>query len=200
MPPDYSGQPGSAGNAGTAGGAGISGDSFLIGTLLATNQPGGNCSGVISDGGYNLCSDATGAFTHPGSLNNTDPWLGPLADNGGPTPTMALLAGSTAIDAGDNSSVSPTDQRGVPRPFGAATDIGAYEYAALLRISRSLGNGLEILLRDGIPGQTCRLLASTNNSDWWPQATNQTAADGKVFFLATVDLLQAQTFYRTVSP
>ncbi len=56
-----------------------------------------------------------------------NPELGPLADNGGPTPTHALQPDSPALDKG-NSSVGPTtDQRGVARPQGAASDIGSFE-------------------------------------------------------------------------
>jgi HYR domain len=55
--------------------------------------------------------------------------LGPLQDNGGPTLTHALLPGSPAIDAGDNTDAPLMDQRGVPRPQGAAVDIGAFELA-----------------------------------------------------------------------
>jgi hypothetical protein len=57
-----------------------------------------------------------------------DALIGPLADNGGPTLTHALLDGSPAIDAADDAACPATDQRGVPRPQGAACDIGAYEY------------------------------------------------------------------------
>src|SRR5262249_11183309 len=60
-------------------------------------------------------------------LVNTDPLLGPLADNGGPALTMALLPGSPAIDAGISINGVTTDQRGVPRPQGIAPDIGAFE-------------------------------------------------------------------------
>ncbi|HET6865942.1 MAG TPA: fibronectin type III domain-containing protein, partial [Solirubrobacteraceae bacterium] len=56
-----------------------------------------------------------------------DPKLGPLQGNGGPTPTMALGAGSAAIDRG--AGCASTDQRGLTRPVGAACDIGAYEFA-----------------------------------------------------------------------
>ena len=58
---------------------------------------------------------------------SSDPNLGPLADNGGPTPTMALLTGSPAIDTGDDESCPATDQRGVGRAQGSHCDIGAYE-------------------------------------------------------------------------
>jgi hypothetical protein len=62
-----------------------------------------------------------------------DPRLGPLAFNGGPTRTHALLAGSPAIDHGDNSGAPATDQRGVARRRDGdgngsqITDIGAFE-------------------------------------------------------------------------
>jgi hypothetical protein len=102
---------------------------LTINTILAGNSPS-NCSGTIADAGHNLSSDNSCVFTGAGSLNNTDPMLGPLADNGGPTLTLALLPGSPAIDAGDDSAAPPTDQRGVARPVGAASDIGAYECSA----------------------------------------------------------------------
>jgi hypothetical protein len=58
-----------------------------------------------------------------------DPMLGPLQNNGGPTMTMALLAGSPAIGQADNAFAPVTDQRGVTRRDlpGELTDIGAYE-------------------------------------------------------------------------
>ena len=102
----------------------------LLNTLLANSPSGSNAFGALIDGGGNLSSDASGNFTAPGSLNNTAPILGPLADYGGPTPTMALLAGSPAIDAGLPANCIATDQRGVARPFGAGCDVGAFESAA----------------------------------------------------------------------
>jgi hypothetical protein len=85
-----------------------------------------------------LSSDAAGGdgTTGPGGLlnaigdiRNTVPLLGPLQDNGGSTWTHALLPGSPAIDAGDDSVLAllPTDQCGCPRMFGVHVDIGAYE-------------------------------------------------------------------------
>ncbi len=61
------------------------------------------------------------------------PKLGALADNGGPTQTMALQIGSPAIDAGTGVASISTDQRGGPRPQppGGSPDIGAYEYASV---------------------------------------------------------------------
>jgi hypothetical protein len=109
--------------------------SVLINTLLATNSPGANAAGAITDAGHNLSSDASCAFTNPTSLNRTDPMLGPLADNGGPTLTMALLPGSPAIDAGGPLSAPPADQRGFARPYGLAPDIGAYEAMPLYTVA-----------------------------------------------------------------
>jgi uncharacterized repeat protein (TIGR01451 family) len=112
----------------------------LNGSLVARNQ-GGNCvvsSGPpssILDGGYNLEDRASCGFsTANNSLSNTDPLLDPngLADNGGPTQTIAPLPGSPAIDAiptgvnGCGTTIT-ADQRGVSRPQGPGCDIGAFE-------------------------------------------------------------------------
>ncbi|HXF86351.1 MAG TPA: choice-of-anchor Q domain-containing protein [Anaerolineales bacterium] len=67
-----------------------------------------------------------GGYAGTGNLD-ADPLLGPLADNGGFTQTMALLPGSPAIDAGDDTNCPATDQRGVTRPQGSHCDMGAYE-------------------------------------------------------------------------
>ncbi len=108
-----------------------SGAASLKNTIVANSSSGGNCAGSITSLGHNLSSDATCAFAGPGDLNNTNPLLGPLANNGGPTETHALLAGSPAIDAVPLASCTvSTDQRGVSRPQGAACDIGAYEVEA----------------------------------------------------------------------
>jgi hypothetical protein len=99
---------------------------------VANSPSGGNCSGTVTNGGYNLDSDGSCGFgTTNHSLSGTtdnplNPQLGSLANNGGPTLTHALLAGSPAIDKG-NSFGATTDQRGVARPQGAAPDIGSFE-------------------------------------------------------------------------
>jgi hypothetical protein len=62
-----------------------------------------------------------------GAVNNVDPDLGPLADNGGGTQTHLPLPGSPAIDTGDNATCTSDDQRGISRPQGDICDIGAYE-------------------------------------------------------------------------
>jgi uncharacterized repeat protein (TIGR01451 family) len=110
----------------------------LRNTLIAgSDHSGGNLTGsggaIVNDLGNNLV-DATSAsdlpLTGPNDLLNVNPGLDPngLQDNGGPTQTIALLAGSPAIDHASTSVFPPTDQRGVPRPQGAAPDIGAFEF------------------------------------------------------------------------
>jgi hypothetical protein len=107
----------------------------LVNTLIA-NSPT-NCyvyAIPLNSLGYNLSSDGscTAYFNQVGDLNNTDPQLGPLQNNGGPTLTQAPLLGSPAIDAipfGANGcgTTITTDQRGVTRPIHGECDIGAYE-------------------------------------------------------------------------
>jgi len=125
-----------AGNTAGAGGPGnISGTLALKNTIVAGGSPR-NCAGPITSQGHNLVSGATCGFGAAGDLFNMNPLLGPLRDNGGPTPTQALLPGSPAIDHGDNTGCPTADQRGVPRPRGAACDIGAYEYGGIIYIPR----------------------------------------------------------------
>ncbi|MGB7711304.1 MAG: DUF4347 domain-containing protein, partial [Microcoleus sp.] len=94
-------------------------------------------SAMWTNGGGNLIGDNTGVTTFPpGPLIGTaaapkDPQLGPLQDNGGLTQTHALLLGSPALDAGNNTNVAAltTDQRGLVRPYNTTVDIGALEYS-----------------------------------------------------------------------
>ena len=105
-------------------------DTILNGSGLGENLD--NLSGSVSSLGYNLSSDNGGGFlTATGDQINTDPLLGPLQDNGGPTFTHELLAGSPAIDAGDPNFTPPPDydQRGsgYNRVANGRMDIGAFE-------------------------------------------------------------------------
>jgi predicted outer membrane repeat protein len=87
-------------------------------TILKAGASGVNIfnnGGTVTSHGYNVCSDnGSGFLNGPGDQINTDPMLGPLQDNGGPTFTHALLPGSPAIDAGDSNFTPPPyyDQRG----------------------------------------------------------------------------------------
>ena len=86
--------------------------------------------GEITSLGYNISSDDAGGYlTGPGDQINTDPLLGPLQDNGGPTFTHAIRPSSPAIDAGDPNFTPPpfTDQRGYLRVYNGGIDIGSFE-------------------------------------------------------------------------
>jgi CSLREA domain-containing protein len=91
-----------------------------------------NCSGSVTSSGHNIENLNTCGLAGPGDQPSTDPKIGALQNNGGPTETYALLPGSPAIDAATSSGAPATDQRGVARPQSAGFDIGAYEVAAPL--------------------------------------------------------------------
>ena len=112
----------------------------LKNTIIANNSAPNvfrtNSGEALTSQGYNLCSDGTANLTQATDQPNTDPKLGPLADNGGPTKTQALLADSPAIDKGKSFGIA-ADQRGQTRPHddasianaagGDGSDIGAFE-------------------------------------------------------------------------
>ena len=110
----------------------FAGDGFPL-PMYNTIVAGSTCSGV-TDGGYNIDTGATCGFSGTSQSNFAGLLLDPqgLKDNGGQTQTIALLAGSTAVNAipiGTNGcgAAGQTDQRGVSRPQGAGCDIGAFE-------------------------------------------------------------------------
>jgi predicted outer membrane repeat protein len=117
----------------------IAGNSVIISQFVHDNRQ--DIAGAFISKGYNLIGveeggtgfsngvqhDQTGKASAP--LN---PKVGMVRDNGGPTPTAALLCGSPAIDAGDDAVLEPpldlaTDQRGRVRRAGSHVDIGAFE-------------------------------------------------------------------------
>jgi hypothetical protein len=123
--------PGTAGNKGASHGsiANGSGAFDLLYTILATNVSGGAAFGTIQDVSYNITFGNTLTLKSGShSFKTNDVKLGPLTDNGGFTPTMALQVGSPALDRIPITNEFPeTDQRGQPRPQGPKVDIGAYE-------------------------------------------------------------------------
>jgi len=128
----------SGNRASAGGGISNSGTATLQNSILLNSTFfGGDCNGSITSDGYNLSGDNSCNLSGPGDHNNTDPLLGFLQNNGGPTDTMALLNGSPAIDSGNPSGCTDghghllkTDQRGMPRPDkedSGSCDRGAYE-------------------------------------------------------------------------
>jgi parallel beta-helix repeat protein len=118
-------------------------DSVVAGNSLdasATSGTGPDIGGPVNSLGYNLIQDMSGAVvtgTSTGNIVGQPPNLGPLQNNGGPTPTRAPQAGSTVIDAGDPAFAPPpaTDQRGGPRVVNGRIDIGAVEVVTPLRVA-----------------------------------------------------------------
>ncbi len=104
-------------------------------TIVAGAGAGGNCVnnlGMLTSLGNNLEDGDLCGFHAAGDLIHSDPLLGPLQNNGGPTYTHLPAAVSPAIDAGSATVCPPLDQRGVARPLGAACDIGSVEAAGSL--------------------------------------------------------------------
>lgn len=111
-------------------GSGVTSQGYnLIGNAGNTNFSS-NTTGDLYGDTNNTTTANAGATEFPEAIN---PLLGALQINGGLTPTLALLAGSPAIDAGNPASAVVVDQRDISRPLdgnGDATsvvDIGAYE-------------------------------------------------------------------------
>jgi len=142
--------PGANGNPGSTRGGNIAragGTLALKNSIFAYRSSGGNGYGTVVDAGNNISSDNSINLGGAGSLINTDPRLGPLANNGGSTSTLALLTNSPAIDTSDDAASPAVDQRGVIRPIGAHGDIGAFEFGLVVRGRITLGtNGVEGVL------------------------------------------------------
>jgi CSLREA domain-containing protein len=126
-----------------AGIARVSGTTNVKNTIVAFNLDDDNvtqknCSGTITSQGNNIDSQNTCGFSAGGDLTNTDPMLGLLQSNGGPTQTHALLDSSPARDAGNNTGAPSTDQRGAPRIRNRIVDIGAIEAQPAIKINEVL--------------------------------------------------------------
>lgn len=201
---------------GVGGGISSSGTLNYRNTILANNS-GGDCSvsGSIGTSSYNLVEDGS---CSNGAVNNLsgDPKLGPLADNGGIVLTHALLAGSPAIDAGDDTFCPATDQRGEARPQNSACDIGSYEAGPqpVLRLAKSvtptvnvLENGVvtytitlnnigeevatSVILTDTLPGEVA--------FNAWEENPGATVTDGVISWDGTVGTSSVLTFVFTAT-
>jgi hypothetical protein len=119
-------------------GGGIGGNgnfNYMRNTIVADNAAdfAPDVSGIVQSSGYNLVGDSEGGSGFVATdILDAEADLGPLQFNGGPTQTHALLPGSPAIDAGDNTDAPEFDQRGpgFPRIVNGTIDIGAFEVQA----------------------------------------------------------------------
>jgi hypothetical protein len=163
------------------------------------------CTGFIS--GVN--ADLAGTTANP-----LDPQLGPLANNGGPTLTMALLHGSPALDAGDNALLGPpyrltTDQRGFPRNTGAHVDIGALQFEpiatppVLMTVPGSAARGFQLVFTN-TSSATFSVLTATNLllplSNWTVIGQALEIAPGQFQFTDPQTTNAPKGFYRLSSP
>ncbi len=161
-------------------------------------------SGYPAKGDHNLIQNpgpcaATGDPN--GDLYGLDPLIGPLADNGGPTLTHALLPGSPAINAGVESDVT-TDQRGLPR---SKPDIGAYEVLdrpipILLPLPTAHASTFEAVLV-GDPGTTYLLQHKNRLDDTeWQDSSQVVTTDGGGFVNVSVAIQpgSSRSFFRVI--
>jgi hypothetical protein len=171
----------SAGDGFTGNGGGINASSGVLrNTLIANNQHGNynppisinpgygvDLYGNFSSQGNNLVGDNTisfGGFTLnqlpsdivPPLYSSTNAMLSSFDNHGGSTATVALLPGSPAIDAGDDTLTNTTafDQRGFPRRVGPHVDIGAFEYTSVSTIVTNTADSGGGSLRDAVTYST----------------------------------------------
>ncbi len=158
-------------------------------SIIAGNDApaGPDFQGTLASDDFNLVGDTAGANITGSTANNktnVNARLGPLANNGGPTNTHALLEGSPAFDSGDNRVTAPpfnllNDQRGKPRPGRASAsasdnvDIGAYETGFI--ITGDVSNPAI-----GKPGAGVRMSLLVNDS---VLRTTETDANGQFVFM-----------------
>ena len=137
-----------SGNSATEGGGAIEASVTVRNTIIANSVSSRNClintNSALTDGGGNLQFGGTIADSCGATIPTADPVLGALADNGGPTQTMALGAGSAALEAANyatcmaavgspNYGAGGLDQRGQSRASASSLcDIGAFEGSASL--------------------------------------------------------------------
>jgi uncharacterized repeat protein (TIGR01451 family) len=152
-------------------------------TIIAGNFDKGDEApdifGTLDSQGFNLIGNTAGATitgTTTGNITGVNPLLGPLTDNGGFTFTHALLSGSPAINAANPASFPATDQRGVTRPQGGRSDIGAFE-------STAPSTDLQITKTNSVNGAT----TLGNNWTWTVHVDSSvgpaTFADGQTILL-----------------
>lgn len=209
---DVGGSPGATGPQGAAGAViatGTAAATQVCNTILAGN--GGSAtapdvSGAINSLGHNLVGNTTGStgFGVAGDILGMDPMLGPLSDNGGRTWTHALLPGSPAINASDNSASPSTDQRGLPRIACTVADIGAFETqdcpAPVFRTVAMQSPDQLRLEGSGAPQLSYSIQSSGDLATWSPQATVVPDRHGRFSLLLPIDPADSPLFFRLVAP
>ncbi|WP_324282419.1 choice-of-anchor Q domain-containing protein [Cyanobacterium aponinum UTEX 3221] len=165
-------------------------NTILYNTIVGNNNGSPDLDGFFdSRSGFNLVSNANGSILDAKNGNivggdttqRIDLKIGPLQDNGGPTPTHALLPGSLAINAGDTEQVNilfyfpddpPLDQRGSERISGGRIDIGSYEVFV-----EATGNQ-QTVDNSSTPDTTTTGVNSTNTGTENPETNPDTTTTG----------------------
>jgi hypothetical protein len=208
--PDSPGSAGSAGSPGTGQGDCVGGLGGIVTLKNSIFSPKAhtdtNIFGSVTDAGNNISFDNQHSLTNSSSFNGINPRLAPLGNYGGPTPTMALLTGSPAINAADVTDFPATDQRGIPRPVGPAPDIGAVEfspsdaqYSPVVLMLLGYTNNLLQLAFTGTNGETYRIEGTADFVHWISVSTNIMGASGYQETVVSTTNPPAQ-FFRAVSP
>ncbi|MDP9121980.1 MAG: right-handed parallel beta-helix repeat-containing protein, partial [Acidobacteriota bacterium] len=199
------------GNTATAQGGGmrvVFENLIMSNNIIAGNMAGGHegdCAFVVGNTtvtDHNIDGDGSCRLTGPGDQPGVaNPLLAPLANNGGPTDTVALLGGSPAVNAGNNATCPPADQRGTARPQGASCDIGAYEDTLVsitvnspqvtVNEGQTAANGGTVLDKDGDPvtlTASVGTVVQNGNGTWsWSFPVNDPAQSQTVTITATTD-------------
>ncbi len=142
------------------------------------SSQGHNLVGITNrSAGFIASNDLVGSLAGP-----LDARLGPLADNGGPSFTHALLPGSPALDTGDDTVAAAlaTDQRGSPRFSGPQVDIGAFEWLQPQLTEPGGSNGAFGFVLRGAAGSNYVIQVSSNLVTWHPFLTNTIPGEGRV--------------------
>jgi CSLREA domain-containing protein len=151
------------------------------------------CTTPVTSAGFNASPDTSCGLTHAGDQQGNNPLVGPLAANGGPTPSRLPYKNAPILDAIPKGTpglcvAGATDQRGVARPQGSACDIGAVEGRST--VSRSFHESLTVEVatdtHDLTPGDGvcadasghCSLRAAIDEANAWPGPDAITIAAG----------------------
>jgi CSLREA domain-containing protein len=204
------------GTPGTALGGGLlfSGGAIQNSIVAGNTSPTGpDAYGTVSSLGYNLVGNAGGVtgFTGTGDQVGTsgtpiNPRLGPLQNNGGPTPTIAPSPISPAVDKGNRGPLT-SDQRGQPRPYdfvaipnaagGDGSDIGAVELTPPVLAIVSAGANVVISWPTPNPGWTLQSGAQLGSGAAWTTVQTSPLIIGNLFKV-TLNKAVAKQFYRLI--
>ncbi len=216
---NLAGRAGSAGSGG-AGGSGLHAGANGAGGTSGAAGFGPDLAGAFQSLGHNLVGVNAGntGFTNNllGDLVGTNVTInariGTLVNNGGATLTAALLAGSPALDAGDDTVPNlplslATDERGYPRLSGTHVDIGAYELqraATPLVFDTSAADGVLRLMLTNTPGTSLTVLAasyaSTPSAGWSVVGRMSEIQPGQFLWVDTILPTRPQRFYQVRCP